>query len=111
MKRHLASFIAAALCACGPKPTPAPIATLPGDGDANVAKPATPATPAVVDAWSGKTDLVAPPAVKPPAAVELPQIDTFKLANGLPVYVIKSSRMRDFEAIARAALTQRGLGA
>ncbi len=95
MKRHLASVIAtaAALCACGPKPTPAPIAILPGDGDANVAKLATPATPAVVDAWSGKTDLIKPPGVKPPAAVELPQIDTFKLTNGLSVYVIKSSRL------------------
>jgi len=94
MKRPLATLLTAALaCACGPKPTPAPVATLPGDGDTNTAKPPLPSTPAVVDAWSGKTDLIAPPAAKPPAAVALPAIETFKLANGLSVYVIKSSRL------------------
>ena len=94
MKRHLAMCMTAALAsACGPKPAPAPIATLPGDGDQNTAKPPVPTAPVVADAWTGKTDLIAPPKVSPPAAVELPAIETFKLTNGLQVYVIKSSRL------------------
>ena len=32
-------------------------------------------------------------AAKPPAAVELPKIDEYKLSNGLQVYVIKSDRL------------------
>ncbi|CAN5918744.1 hypothetical protein BH11MYX3_BH11MYX3_20520 [soil metagenome] len=81
------------LAACGPKPAPAPIPVLPGDGDANVAKPPEPKTPAVVDAWSGKTDLIKPPAAKPPAPVELPAIEQIKLSNGLQVHIIKSDRL------------------
>ncbi len=81
------------VAACGPKPMPAPIPVLPGDGDTNVAKPPEPKTPAVVDAWSGKTDLIKAPAAKPPAAVSLPAIEEFKLSNGLAVFVIKSDRL------------------
>ncbi len=81
------------LAACGPKPAPAPIPVLPGDGDTNVAKPPEPKTRPVVDAWSGKTDLIKPPAAKPPAAVELPAIESIKLSNGLQVFVIKSDRL------------------
>ncbi len=92
MKRSLALLLVLA-SACGPKPTPAPIATLPGDGDTNTAKPPEPTVPAVVDAWTGRTDLIAPPAPKAPAAVVLPAIEAFKLANGLQVYVIKSSKL------------------
>jgi zinc protease len=89
--RHL--LLAALLVACGPKPKPAPFATLPGDGDKNVAKPSTDVKPTVNDAWAGRPDLIKPPAPKPPAAVELPAIDTFKLANGLEVFVIKNDRL------------------
>lgn len=97
MRARLA--VAAALAslaglACGPKPLPPPIPTLPGDGDANVAKPPpAPTKPKVDDPWAGKTDLVVAPAAKPPARLELPAIDSFKLANGLQVFVIKSARL------------------
>ncbi|HEU0035449.1 MAG TPA: insulinase family protein [Kofleriaceae bacterium] len=80
------------VAACGPKPTPAPVPVLPGDGDQHVAKPPTTA-PEKNDPWAGRTDLIAPPAPKPPSAIELPNIDSFKLANGLQVFVIKSDRL------------------
>ena len=82
-----------ALAACGPKPSPAPVPVLPGDGDEHTAKPPPPPAPEGKDAWAGKTDLIAPPAPKPPAKVELPKIDDFKLSNGLQVYVVKSDRL------------------
>jgi zinc protease len=72
------------------------VPVLPGDGDANVAKPvAGPITtkPAVDDPWAGRTDLIVPPAPKPPAKLELPAIEEFKLANGLQVFVINSKRL------------------
>jgi predicted Zn-dependent peptidase len=92
MKRLL---LLAAIAACGPKPTPAPIPTLPTDGNAHTAKPIddTPAKPAANDVWAGRTDLVQPPAAQPPKKVELPPIETFKLANGLEVFVVKSARL------------------
>jgi zinc protease len=84
--------VTAALPACGPKPGPAPI-VLPGDGDAHVVKPPPVTTPGAVDPWAGHTDLIAAPAARPPAAIELPKIDELKLSNGLQVYVIKSDRL------------------
>lgn len=83
------------LIACGPKPTPAPIPTLPKDGDANVAKPddTTDEKPAAGDPWAGRPDLIAPPAPKAPTKVELPPIASFKLTNGLEVFVIKTPRL------------------
>ena len=81
------------LAACPAKPKPAPIPTLPGDGDQNVAKPPTAVKPTMNDPWAGRTDLIAPPAPKPPAAIELPAMDSFKLANGLQVFVIKNDRL------------------
>jgi zinc protease len=86
-------LLLAALIACGPKPKPAPIATLPGDGDKNVAKPANDVKPSASDPWAGKTDLITAPAAKPPAPLELPAIENYKLANGLEVFVIKSDRL------------------
>lgn len=86
-------LLLAFVLACGPKPKPAPIATLPGDGDQNVAKPAQDLKPAANDPWAGRTDLITPPAAKPPAPLELPAIDSYKLANGLQVFVIKNDRL------------------
>jgi predicted Zn-dependent peptidase len=82
------------IAACGPKPAPAPpVPTLPSDGDAHVAKPpAAPDTPKVEDPWAGH-ELIQPPAPKPPARLDIPPIDTFKLANGLQVFVIKNDRL------------------
>jgi zinc protease len=82
-----------ALVACPGPPKPAPIATLPGDGDKNTAKPPTDVKPVANDPWAGRTDLITAPAPKPPAPVELPAIESFKLANGLQVFAIKSDRL------------------
>lgn len=79
--------------ACGPRPTPAPIPSLPGDGDAHVAKPPPSTTPQATDAWAGRTDLLTPPAARPPAAVELPAITELTLSNGLKVFVVASKRL------------------
>jgi len=86
-------MLAALAAACGPKPAPAPIPVLPGDGDTNVAKPPVVSKPTVPDPWAGKTNLIVAPAAKPPMPVELPAIESFKLANGLQVHVIKSDRL------------------
>jgi predicted Zn-dependent peptidase len=92
MKKLIA--LCAVVLACGPKPKPAEISVLPGDGDANVAKPSTTGgKPQGADPWSGRTDLILPPAAKAPARLELPKIDEFKLANGLQVFVIKNPRL------------------
>ncbi len=92
MKRTL--IFAAILASCGPKPPPAHVATLPGDGDAHVIKPTQPATkPGPIDPWANRTDLVVAPAPKPPAKLELPPIEELTLANGLKVFAIKNSRL------------------
>src|SRR5688572_26000942 len=95
MSRLMILALGAALGgACGPKPAPAPVPLLPGDGDTNTAKPAQPTAPApATDAWTGKTDLLAPPAAKAPDALKLPPIETFQLGNGLEVFVVKSDRV------------------
>jgi zinc protease len=82
------------VAACGAKSTPPPpVPMLPSDGIEHVAKPPAGAeTSKVVDAWAGH-ELIAPPAAQPPAKVDLPAIDNFKLANGLDVFVIKSDRL------------------
>ena len=59
--RHL--LLVLALAACGPKPTPAPIPLLPGDVDANTAKPQT-SKNTTPDPWAGRTDLLTPPTAK-----------------------------------------------
>ena len=89
MRRILPLLLVAA---CGPKPTASPIPTLPGDGDRNVAKPTVPKG-ATNDPWANRTDLIAAPAPKPPSAIELPNIEEYKLANGLQVYAIKTDRL------------------
>jgi predicted Zn-dependent peptidase len=93
MRKLFLIALMAAVAACGPKPAPAPIPMLPGDGDDHVVKPPPVSQPAVVDPWTGRADLIMPPATPPPAAVELPNIDEYKLSNGLPVYVVKSDRL------------------
>jgi zinc protease len=82
-----------AFAACHPHTTPLPVPQLPGDGDANVAKPPPAQKVTVPDAWAGKTDLIAAPAAKPPGKLELPHLEELKLANGLQVYIVKSDRL------------------
>ena len=82
-----------AVAACGPKPSVAPIPMLPGDGDSHVAKPPPVKQTAAPDPWTGRNDLIAPPTPAAPAAIELPKIDEFKLANGLTVFVVKKDRV------------------
>ena len=82
------------LAACHPqKPAEAPVPVLPGEGDANVAKPPAIPTKTVDDPWAGKTDLIAAPTPKPPQKLELPHIDELKLSNGLDVFVIQNNRL------------------
>ncbi len=90
---RLALVAALSLFACGPKPDPSPIPRLPGDGDTNVAKPPAPSHDGAPDPWAGHTDLLAPPRPEPPTPVAIPEIDEFKLSNGLQVYVVKSDRL------------------
>lgn len=99
MKRTFSILLASALASCSPKTpgsaTRAVLPTLPGDGDANVARPPDTAKPGKVadDPWSGRDDLIKPPAALPPQAVTLPPIERFKLPNGLNVVVIKDDRL------------------
>jgi len=90
-------FVILLMAACGGKSSVATIPVLPGDGDTHVAKPPPekPA-PAAPDPWTGRNDLIAAPAVIAPAAIELPKIEQFKLANGLTVYVVKKDRLPVF---------------
>ncbi|HSN29404.1 MAG TPA: pitrilysin family protein, partial [Kofleriaceae bacterium] len=91
MKRLLPFLV---LVACGPKPAPEPPApALPTDGADHTAKPPpAPDASKVVDAWQGH-ELIQPPVAKAPAAVQLPLIDEFKLANGLEVFVVRDSKL------------------
>jgi zinc protease len=91
--RKLGFVVMFAVAACGPRPGPAAIPMLPGDGDAHVAKPAAVTPTAPTDPWSARSDLIAMPAPRPPAPIELPKIEELKLANGLAVYVVKSDRL------------------
>jgi zinc protease len=92
MSRH-AVLVAALVCACGPKPKPAEVPVLPGDGDANVAKPTEPTKPVIDDPWAGRADLITPPAPKPPSKLELPAIETMTLSNGMRVFAIRNTRL------------------
>ena len=84
--------VLALIIACHPKPAPTIDPVLPGDGDSNTVKPPPPLATPVVDPWS-TAELIAPPPARPPAAVALPKIETFKLRNGLDVFVVKSDRL------------------
>ncbi|MFT3696137.1 MAG: pitrilysin family protein [Kofleriaceae bacterium] len=83
----------ASIIACGPKPAPVEVATLPTDGTAHTAKPTGPAKPVDKDAWTGRTDLISAPPAPAPTALALPPVTDFKLANGLQVYVVKNDRL------------------
>lgn len=85
--------ILAVLVACGPKAPSTPVPVLPGDGDANVAKPPAATGKTASDPWAGRTDLIVPPEPKPPTKVELPAIEEMTLSNGLRVFVVKSPRL------------------
>src|SRR5262249_14215322 len=86
-------FVMFVIAGCGPKPATAPLPVSPGDGDPDAAQPPPVKQPAVADPWTGRSDLIASPAARPPTALELPKIDEFKLANGLQVYAVKSDRV------------------
>lgn len=80
-----------ALVACGGPAPKVAAPTLPGDGTGNLAKP--PAGDAGdPDAWKPQGELLLPPSLAMPAPLKLPAIQRFKLANGLPVFVIASGR-------------------
>src|SRR5690606_25164182 len=85
--------ILAVLVACGPKAPSTPVPVLPGDGDANVAKPPAATGKTASDPWAGRTDLIVPPEPKPPTKVELPAIEEMTLSNGLRVFAVKSPRL------------------
>lgn len=92
MFRLLALLVATSLVACGPTAKAPVTPVLPGDGDANVAKP-KPDAPAPDDPWANRGDLIQTPATKAPAALDLPPVERFTLKNGLQVFVIKSDRL------------------
>ncbi len=83
----------ATLAACGPKPAPVAVPMLPGDGTAHTAKPEAAPTTQEADPWTGRTDLISPPAPPTPAALAIPPVQSYKLGNGLEVYVIKNDRL------------------
>ncbi len=90
MKKLLALLV---IAACGGKPPPpVEVATLPTDGNAHTAKPAV-APEAKNDPWTGRTDLISAPPAAAPAALQLPPTESFKLANGLQVFVVKNDRL------------------
>jgi zinc protease len=92
MRANLVPLLVAALAACGPKSTSPVTPILPGDGDANTAKPGDGNKKDGKDAWAGK-DLIDTPKTQPPAALDLPAIERFTLDNGLQVMVIASDRL------------------
>ncbi len=81
------------LSACGPSLDPT-VATLPGSGTANLAKPSAPVktTAPVVDPWQGK-ELITAPAALPPSALVMPEVLRFTLKNGLEVIAVHDSSL------------------
>lgn len=75
--------------ACGPS-IDSTVATLPGDGTANLRKPDAPANtdePAEVDPWLGK-ELISVPDALAPSALAMPGVQHFTLRNGLEVIAV-----------------------
>jgi predicted Zn-dependent peptidase len=95
--RHAANLLvllvaACSAIACGAKPAPVITPTLPGDGDTNTAKPPPPKPKPAADPWDGK-ELIGPPPIAPPQAIDLPPVRSFKLSNGLDVEVIPDANL------------------
>lgn len=94
MIRRLAAALALAVIACGPPPARDVIPRLPGDGTANLEPPPVDeAPPPQRDPWSARTDLIAPPPLRAPAALAPPPVERFTLPNGLQVVVVKDARL------------------
>ncbi|MBP6632405.1 MAG: insulinase family protein [Kofleriaceae bacterium] len=85
--------LATLLLACPGKGPASLTPTLPGDGTGNVAKPGPVPTPTAADPWTGRTDLVQPPAVAAPERVPLPAPVRFTLPSGLAVIVVENHRL------------------
>jgi zinc protease len=87
MKPARASLVVLALLGCaGAPPKPAPPA-----GSVDVQYEANPPTPPAAGAatfWQNRKDLIQAPPPPKPAALALPKIDRFTLANGLQVIVV-----------------------
>jgi zinc protease len=90
----LPALVLALATAC-PKPQEQQITpTLPGDGTDHVAKIPVDATPpAPPDPWTGRKDLIQPPAPMAPQKLALPPVERFTLPNGLEVMVVKDARL------------------
>jgi zinc protease len=87
--RRTSALAALALCACGAGQKDI-VPHLPGDGDANTARPKTGQDGAASDWWSGRT-LIAPPPPLQPTSLPMPPFERFVLKNGLTVIAVESS--------------------
>jgi zinc protease len=88
----LISGLAVVLSCGGTKSPSQTLPRLPGDGDANTAKP-KPGERATPDPWAGRTDLIQTPAAKDPVPLKLPAIQRFSLKNGLEVIVVENHEL------------------
>jgi len=85
-------LLVVAIAACGPKPTPVAVPVLPTDGSEHTAKPVS-APKTEKDPWTGRTDLISAPPAAAATALQIPPVETYKLGNGLEVFVIKNDRL------------------
>lgn len=90
MRRALLLFVLAAFSCTHPPKDPV-VPTLPGDGDAHVAKP-PPSKKPIEDPYAGK-ELILPDAPGPAVPVALAPLESFKLGNGLQVYIIRDDKL------------------
>ena len=94
MIRRLAAALTLAVIACGPPPARDVIPRLPGDGTTNLEPPPADEAPKPQrDPWSTRTDLIAAPPPRAPAALQPPPVERFTLPNGLQVVVVKDARL------------------
>ncbi len=87
-------FLAGLLLSCGSNQSSI-VPGLPGDGTSNLAPGKTslvPVVPEVIDLWEDK-ELIAAPAAKAPAALDLPKVLHFTLKNGLEVIAVQDSAL------------------
>ena len=92
--KKLPLVLVALVTAC-PKPQETQITpTLPGEGTDHVAKiPVDKAPAEAPDPWTGRKDLIQPPAPMKPSKLELPPVERFTLPNGLQVMVVQDKRL------------------